>query len=152
MRSRSCARPPPPPSCKLSVPLICAAHINTRYTQTALLAGRADERRPRLLAACHQSATHEHQSDVIGLTDRAPFITLTVNPPSSCKCRRNAFWKSRLFSLCFSHTFSNLLFTFLFFLQGTVHLSVYPLNPSPRAVLFKLRHSGQFKESERSYL
>lgn len=49
-------------------------HINCSFSW------HADERRLRLLAACHQSATHEHQSDVIGLTDRPLFITLTVNP------------------------------------------------------------------------
>lgn len=70
---------PPAVSCQF---LLSVRHTHTHTHAHAKCSFRwhADERRPRLLAACHQSATHEHQSDVIGLTDRALFITLTVNP------------------------------------------------------------------------
>lgn len=107
-------------------------HTNCSFSR------RADERRPRLLAACHQSATHEHQSDVIGLTDRAPFIALTVNPPPSLHqlaARSNAgkippgnlFFSLFSFSLGRCSFFQSFIYLF-FFLQGTVHLSA-PLPP-----------------------
>lgn len=68
---------PPAVSCQF---LLSVQHTQTRIHTSCSFSWHADERRLRLLAACHQSATHEHQSDVIALTDRALFITLTVNP------------------------------------------------------------------------
>lgn len=68
---------PPAVSCQF---LLSVQHTQTGVHTSCSFSWRADERRLRLLAACHQSATHEHQSDVIALTDRALFITLTVNP------------------------------------------------------------------------
>jgi len=97
---------PPAVSCQF---LLSVQH--THKHANCSFSWHADERRLRLLAACHQSATHEHQSDVIGLTDRALFITLTVNPAvcseMSVKCLQKVVFLSSV------SCFFNLLFTSL---------------------------------------